>query len=661
MCLGRNIVFVLLGAALLTVAASLISISGIGERAEYRLADLWFSIKGKEPPPSKVMVVALDELSYTNLSVPLSAAWPRALHAELISKLAELGAEKVVFDVLFLDQGADSEADAAFESSLKKVPVILGAESSTRQVSGGGGSFFIEELLEPYAPFRKAAAGIGLVSLPDDGGIIRRFMTARTEQTMNVPTLAEAGAGVDISDLSRLPREQDMIWYYGPARTIPVVSYYQVLDRDRPISKSLVEGRTVYVGLLMRSDTGPAQKDVFQTPYGGGGIFGVEVHATASANLRSNNWLSRPSSTMELLRSGIILFVLATVIGLLNPVWGGVVLGVSVIGWFAISYISFLSGYFLSGVIPIGVALPIWYLGATLISYVRVKRTEQRMRSAFEFYLSPEMAKQLGESGGITTLGGEKLWATALFTDIAGFTSITEDMPAERVAEMLNAYFSDVMDVVFHNNGTLIKFIGDAAFCLWGAPIKVQNHAELAVKTALAIQRGVEKFNSSGKFPPLHTRVGVNTGPMVVGNLGSSRRFDYTAIGDSVNLASRVEGLNKYFGTSVLITESCKKELGNIIPLLFIGSVRAAGKREGVNLYAVWETPPSRAICNDFERAVEIFRRRDFAGALQEFEKVGVSEARLKVAAGLYMELSRRFISEPPDSEWMGEVVFDSK
>ena len=283
------------------------------------------------------------------------------------------------------------------------------------------------------------------------------------------------------------------------------------------------------------------------------------------------------------------------------------------------------------------------------------------MQNAFELYLSPEMAQQLTEGGAAATLGGAKLWASALFTDIEGFTNITEEMPAERVAAMLNAYFTEVMEVVFQNKGTLIKFIGDAVFVLWGAPVRIDNHAELAVLTALAIDKEVERFNSSGRFPTLKTRIGINTGPMVVGNLGSKRRFDYTAIGDSVNLASRIEGLNKYLGTTVLFSESTRKDCGSTVPALRVADVHVVGKKETVTLYTIFDPMPVEVVINELDLALAFFKRRKWEEARTSFEKVKALEPRLIGACALYLATITEYAVSAPPEGWNGQLEFGHK
>jgi adenylate cyclase len=226
---------------------------------------------------------------------------------------------------------------------------------------------------------------------------------------------------------------------------------------------------------------------------------------------------------------------------------------------------------------------------------------------------------------------------------------------------MLNAYFTEVMEVVFKNQGTLLKFIGDAIFAIWGAPIKIPNHAELALQTALSIQREVEKFNASQRFPALKTRIGVHTGPMLVGNLGSSRRFDYTAIGDSVNLASRIEGLNKYLGTSLLFSEATRKDAGGFSGAVFVASVRVKGRKEAVQLYTAFDPPLLVDISGGWNDAVRAFSTADFHAATSAFHRIQSAEQRLATACSLYIKLAERYTAAPPPQGWAGEVDFDEK
>lgn len=655
----------LLVSALLSVLVgclvAALSFSSLLERFELGVLNYWFLFRGKIEAPNDIVMVAMDELSYRDLNVPLNQAWPRKIHAQLLERLAELGAKRVIFDVLFLDAGSDPAADTALEKAIHKVPVYLGVESATQHVAAGGGSFAIEELLEPYAPFAKAAAGFGLVSLPEENGVVRRFLTQRSEQTAEYASLAEAGAGFAPGDGKPRPKERDLINYLGPGRTLRTLSYYQILETEHPIQPALIKDKIVFVGLALRTDTGPAQKDVYETSYGGLKIFGAEIHATAAANLMSGNWITRLSVGTEVAAQVIAAIVLSLLIMNLGPTIGGAVVLCALLGWSLISFLAFRGGVFLPGMMLVAVILPALYLVTTLYFYFVVRRSAQQMKSAFELYLSPDMVQQLSQGNSGAGLGGTKLWATALFTDIESFTQITEEMPAERVAEMLNAYFTEVMDVIFHNKGTLIKFIGDAVFVLWGAPIKADDHAALAIKTGLALSREVERFNSAGRFPALRTRIGINTGPMVVGNLGSKKRFDYTAIGDSVNLASRVEGLNKYFGSTLLFTEATRKDAGAAVVAIKMGDVQVVGKKETISLFTTFDPAPSPAVAETMNSALDAFRKRKWSEALSLLEQAELREPRIAHLCKFYRPLIESYIKTPPPQGWSGELEFSHK
>jgi adenylate cyclase len=423
----------------------------------------------------------------------------------------------------------------------------------------------------------------------------------------------------------------------------------------------MLKDAIVFVGLSMRSDIGGSQKDSYQTPYGPPMIFGVEVHATIVGNLLQKRWISRPSVALELLYQGLLMTAVVFVASSATPVLLAILVGGCILVWALASFILLGQGVFLAGAATVLIFLPITVLVSALVSYVTARRAEESLRSAFSLYVSPDMVPKLQHEGGALKLGGEKLWLTAIFTDIADFTSITEDMPAERTSEMLNAYFTEVMDVVFKNQGTLLKFIGDAIFAIWGAPIKIQNHAELALQTAIAINREVERFNSTQRFPPLKTRIGVHTGPMLVGNLGSVKRFDYTAIGDSVNLASRIEGLNKYFGTSILFTEATRKDAGGFAGAVLIGSVRVKGRKEAVLLYSVFDPALSPHVLDSWNRAYGAFCGADFNGCKAEASGPLSGEPRLAKALNLYISQCGMYADSPPPQGWAGELDFDQK
>ncbi len=657
----KNVIILILSSVLITAASASLGASSLGSTLDFWLLDSWFRLRGERTAPENIAIVGMDEHSYSALGVNLSSAWPRALHAELLQRLKHYGAERVVFDILFYDQGPDPLADQKLAQSIADIPTVLGAEIQAQQMAAAGGSFTLQSLLEPYEPFRKAALSLGLAQVPAQDGYARHFPNNPHKRIQDVPMLANAALASSSSAPRAQPADWDLLNYYGPAFSISTISYALVVDPESKLPANALRGKTIFVGLQLRTALGPAQKDVFNSPFGGEAMYGVEVHATAAANLQEGSWIRRQSPSWEAVTEAGFTLLSTLALCALTPLKALLLASVLVLGWGALSFWLFCSGFFLAGVVPVLLVLPLVLLGSTAYYYWVTRAAEQKMRSAFELYLSPDMARSLSGKGQRVTLGGEKLWATAVFTDIAGFTQITEEMPAEKVAAMLNDYFSEVMEVVFQNKGTLIKFIGDAVFLLWGAPVRIDNHAELAVKTAQRIRAEVTRFNDSGRFPRLETRIGIHTGPMVVGNLGSRKRFDYTAIGDAVNLASRIEGINKYLGTALLFSEATRKDAGNSISAINMGCVRVAGKRELVRLYTTLDQALSPEDERLWNQALESFAQREWQQAKASFTQASQSIPALTGPARAYLDAISVFERTAPAASWQGELVFEGK
>ena len=640
------------------------------ERLDYAAVDQLRRIVGKSPPPKNVIVIALDEASYKEFGVSFESLWPRRLHAQLLRKLKELGVARVAFDVLFTSPGADPAIDAELAQAFALNRTILGAEPSRRMHSRSGTRYEPQSIELPIRQFLEVTqpALVGLDMLAQDG-LIRNFPAAHLGEVPKYPFLAFAAAGVESHPEWRLPSSRDLIKYYGSAReNAKIFSYWEMFQELLPADAAVFKDAVVFIGLLLRSDTGPAQKDSYFSPFGDEMIFGVEVHAAIAGNLMQQTWIRRPSRLLEVACQALTAAVISYAALSVSPIILTYLVSALVLLWIISGVFLIKSGFFLAGAATALLLLPAMVLTSAVTSYLSARRSaeearirEEEIRAAFSLYVSPDVLPKLQKNELTLSLGGESLELTAIFTDIADFTSISESMPAEQTSQMLNAYFTEVMDVVFANQGTLLKFIGDAIFAIWGAPVKVENHAELALRTATAIQQGVEQFNASKRFPPLVTRVGVHTGPMLVGNLGSSKRFDYTAIGDSVNLTSRLEGLNKYLGTVILFSEATRVAAGGVPASVPIVSAIVKGRHEPVLLHSIFEPALRPDIRLDWVTAIQEFCARQFESARERFYRVSQSEARLTQAAELYLAEIDSLFKSTLDAEWNGAIEFTNK
>jgi serine/threonine protein kinase len=320
-------------------------------RVELSHVDNLFAMRGTEAPSSDVVIVSMDEQSYSNLSVPLTSQWPRALHARLVNKLADSHAKRVVFDVLFVEPSLDSGMDDNLAFAMTRVPTVLGAAAGVSQQATINGSYMLEELIKPAPIFETKASAIGTVGIPLLYGRPRGFNLSRSELFPDVPSLAEAASGLDAH--APRPSERDLINFYGPARSIATVPYYMVLSEDHPLPKDIFKDKVVFVGLNLKSRTGPSQREAFMTPYDAN-TFGTELHATATSNLLKRDWLRRLSPRRELLLMGGVAAVFTFLFLALSGLSLLAGLPIFIAGVMGVQYWFFFSGLVLPLVTPIG-------------------------------------------------------------------------------------------------------------------------------------------------------------------------------------------------------------------------------------------------------------------------------------------------------------------
>jgi adenylate cyclase len=625
--------------------------------------DNLFRLRGTRTPPAEVCVVAIDDDSYKEFGAQSTQAWPRALHGKLIDALKAEGAAAVAFDVLFSDKGDDTQ-DETFRKAVEDSKiVVLGASMKITEDP----MFRQAQLDEPYEPFKQAAARIADVNIPTDSdGVIRYIWPAREGR----PGLALAAYELATGDTSQ--RTEDARWldYYGPARTIKTVSIYQALDPKQYLPPGFFKDKIVFVGASMDADPGLVGKDSFLTPYAGAQgsmTFGVEVHATLAANLIEHRAVGLLDRRLEILLLLLLPLVSTLTFIYLRPLGGGAALAVFMAAPWVMGYAAFSRwNLWLPVVIPAAIQMPVSYGLSLIWYYLTTVRDREKIKRAFGLYLSPEMIRRIAEDPDAVNLGGQEIVGTAVFTDIKGFTSIAEGMSAPDTAAMLNAYFSEATKHVFDAGGTLIKYIGDAVFAIWGAPIRRDDHATQACVAALALARAQESTGpDAGPVARLVTRIGVHTGPMLVGNLGSAQRFDYTAIGDAVNLASRIEGLNKAFGTLALASGEAIRATDGRFVTRPMGRVRVVGRKEPVELHELIATKDETGrtdagLLVAFAEALAHFEAGRFTDAAGGFASSLAASGGKDGASSFFRKLSERHAAAPP-ATWDGVVVIESK
>jgi adenylate cyclase len=405
----------------------------------------------------------------------------------------------------------------------------------------------------------------------------------------------------------------------------------------------------------------------FATPYsrfGYAASLGGELHATALLNLMRSEWLSRMDASLELLIIGVLGLGLGIGLTRLQPwsAFGVAMLFAGTVAAIAL-YLQLALHLWWSWLVPVAVQAPlavIWTVGA---QYVIETRKRLRLRRAFGAYLSPEMADQISQSDFDLSLGGKVVELTILFSDLEGFTSISESLEPEQVSRLLTTYFNRTSKTVLARNGTIIKYIGDSIMAVWGAPIPDARQAE---KAALAAWEMVEAGRQEIIGHKLRTRVGIHSGRALAGNLGSDVRFDYTVIGDTTNCASRLESANKHFGTEILLSEATRRQLGEQMRTRRLGMFRLAGRAEPIEIHELLG-PSDRRVddapwVRPFEKAVACFCARELEEAenlfLQAIHSRGGSDGPSKLYLA-QIEAARKEVHG--GAPWDGVVELASK
>ncbi|MBU0728140.1 MAG: adenylate/guanylate cyclase domain-containing protein [Proteobacteria bacterium] len=457
-------------------------------------------------------------------------------------------------------------------------------------------------------------------------------------------------------------RGEMRINYYGPSRTFEHISIADILDGTVPREK--IENKIVLVGA-----TATAIEDVRITPFDE--VFpGIEIHATIIENIRTNQILSEPKVSkmvidlLGVFTVGLILLLTMSRFGAM--INGGVILLLSGAAFF-ICYSLFSSLIVVSPVAPL---MEIIAVASSLYvyRYIVEEKEKRYIQGAFSQYLSPDVINELILDPEKLKLGGNRKELTAFFSDVAGFSSISEKMNPEELVELLNEYLTEMTNIVLRYNGTVDKYEGDAIIAFFGAPLEDPDHAAKCCFMALDMQQRLAELNrnwqSRGK-PLLSVRMGINTGMMVVGNMGSAQRMDYTIMGDAVNLAARLEGVNKQYETSIMISQFTYKLCKDRFEVRELDTVRVVGKQEAITIYELLARKGgldqhTEELVRQYNIGLGHYKAREWDKAINVFG--ALFDAEHDDGPTLtYLERCLDFRLSPPGKNWDGVHVLTSK
>ena len=594
--------------ALLLVGAA--TFSRTWHALEFKTFDVLTAWTAPQRTALPVVILAIDEPTFQELQH--TWPFPRSVHAALLKRLHDEGAAAVGLDIVFADPSTETEDAALAQAIAETGPVVLAA--TREKIDSSNAALWLDVM--PLQRFLDAGADAGDAGVePDDDFVVRRVPVAREGFALRLAQRAAEARG-------KLPvlRHFDWIGYRGPRGTFDTRSYYQALEPGL-LPAGFFKNKIVLVGRSARTATelSRSQADLFNSPFGTAGgerLFpGVELQATLVDNYLTGGGL-------RTVPEGWTLALVALLVPLL--LWGNRRLHPAGAAALAAALVAAIAGasWWLFGrfqlwwppLLPAAAALAV-YGAAALAGYAFVRRRARQTRAMFAQYVPPAVVSRLIAQPELMRLGGEAREVTLMFTDLANFTTLSEQLSAEQTVEVLTAYFNAMTPIVHATGGTVDKFIGDAVMAFWGAPLDDPQHAEHAVTAAISMQQAMQVLVADLRargLPPIHMRIGLHTGRVVVGNVGSEQRFSYTAIGDAVNLAARLEGANKAFGTGILLSAATAAQLPSSVALRALDDVVVKGKTEPVRVF----TPCDDVAVRDASlAALSAFHARDWDGA----------------------------------------------
>ena len=566
---------------ILGLAVTTALLYGLLERPELQVLNGQFHLRGPRLPATPIVIVSIDESSFDELD--LAWPWPRRLHARLLESLSRGKPVAIGLDIVFAEPSARGPAD---DQALARAVAAAGNVVLAAALTVSKESFFTkEDLNPPLKLIRDHAVGFGAVNFViDDDAFVRSAPLTLSHQGIEIPSfdlqLYRLGAKAGVP-AAPLPAGQTvLVNYRGGPRTFPSVPFYRVINGEVP--PEAFRGKIVLVGA-----TSPILQDIFPTPFAPKRTMpGVEIHANMLETLFQGIWLTRVPrwAVAALVLVAGVFAVWAT--NQARPLVAfAVVAGVG-LAYSGAGFMAFVWGRLWVDLVPVPLALGLGY-GATVVENFINEQREKRRLSRF---FSPDVLRQVVRHRDELALGSSRRLITVLFSDIRGFTSISEKLAPEEVAELLREYLTKLTEAVFRHGGTVDKYIGDAVMALYNAPFDQPDHAVHAVRTALEFQEIVKALSDRWEAKcgvALKNGVGINTGDAVVGTLGSVQRLEYTAVGDAVNVASRLEGLTKDFATPIVVSESTYQAVEHLFSGRYLGEVTVKGKEIPVKIFAV--------------------------------------------------------------------------
>jgi len=691
------LLYACLSTVLLTTLAVIGYSSRLLERADLFLYDLHFSWRGPQPTSGKTVLVLMDQKSATELQ-RRKGSWSRTQVARALGNLCEADAEVIGLDMVFFAPGQEAEEDDALTSAMDQCGnVVLAkfvAEEGKAEVSA-------------LPRFQEAMLGEGFINMfPDPDGVLRKipFFSARPSPDGLILSpsfsleMVRAFLNLDfVLDFKKdhfrigapegknmvLPYPDLRIHFYGGAGAFQSLSFSDVvLNR---FDQGLVKGRIVLVGSSLATD-----KDFFPTPFSDHEVaaekyrdkfgevadkitraktVGVACHAQAIETMLNGKFI-RTFPEKYVLAMIVALGILGIgFYGQRPGAMGGLlILLIAAAGLIGVSHMVFVRRLlWIEAISPVTI-LTLQFLGGIAFQRAYSRQKTRLVTGLFGKYVSRGVVTDILNGHIGVSLAGSSREVTVLFSDLRGFTTISEGLAPQETGLLLNTYFDAMIPIVFEHEGTLDKLMGDAIMAFFGAPGEVKDHPQKAAETALEMTRrlaDLKRERAEKGIDQLAVGIGLNTGVVTVGNLGSQHFMDYTVIGDVVNLGSRLEGLNKTYGTSIIVSEFTARGLDSRFILRELDRVRVKGKAEPVGIFELLGLKEELGeetldLIETFEAGLEQYRKREWERARETFHQV-LNGTASDGPSVLYLQRISQLLKSPPGPDWEPVATFTTK
>jgi adenylate cyclase len=598
------------------VILQLVFVSNYWHGLELKAKDMLFQIRGEKETSGNIVIVNIGDDTFNSLGIQWP--FPREYHAQIIDNLERAGAAKIIFDIEFVEE-SNAKSDSILAYTIAKYNNITLAGKVITQINE---NTIKVQVLTPISSLLRAKANWGTVNISaDNDGFVREyelFQKIREIKKYSLGAIAIASfknSGnyleniidgkkyLQISDylIPKMKEKTTLLNYYGPAGTFPYYEFADVLDSkdfdipfldldsfDDLMQKGVFKDKIVIVGV-----SAVEFHDSHPTPFfsvNRGLTPGIEIHATFIDNVLMRNHLSEYPYLTLFLVFLLLTFILFFININIRPTISIIYNSLLFILYFVVVFYFFSEKNMLLPVLEIPAIIVLVYIIGLVFQYIKSTKEKFFIKKAFGRYIAPSLVEELVKDPKKLEYGGSLKNISVLFSDIVSFTSYTETHTPKETVEMLREYLTAMVEIIKDNKGTLDKFVGDEIVALFGAPVELENHAYWAAKAALEMRYKMkdlqEKWEKNNR-DPFEIGIGINSGEVTVGNLGSEQIFDYTAIGDNMNAGARIEALTRNYKTenNILISESTKILIDEQFETEYIDDAMVKGKSIAIKVY----------------------------------------------------------------------------